>query len=93
MPPTVTPDEPVFPPKVTEWAPPYIPPFELPRYVVPPIIPGTPGKPPCDPKTDPECPPPPPPDDVPEPATMLILLFGIIGVWLVFGRTPKARIE
>jgi hypothetical protein len=86
----VTPDEPVFPPKVTEWAPPYIPPFDLPGYVIPPV---GPGKPPCDPKKDPECPPPPPPDDVPEPATILILLVGILGTWLVFGRAPRARTE
>ncbi|MEK7265301.1 MAG: PEP-CTERM sorting domain-containing protein [Pseudomonadota bacterium] len=62
----------------------------MPGIVVPPVLPPTP---PCDPKKDPECPPPPPPDDVPEPATWIVFLVGIIGVWLTFGRGPKARIE
>lgn len=80
---------------MTEWLPPYIPPYELPGYVFPPVSPGTTVNPPCNPETDDECPPPPPPppDDVPEPATIFILLVGILGVWLAFGRAPRARID
>ncbi len=66
-----------------------MPPFDVPDIIVPPVVTPTP---PCNPKTDPECPPP-PPDDVPEPATYLVLIVGILGVWLAFRRPPKARIE
>jgi hypothetical protein len=75
---------------VTEWLPPYIPPYEVPGYVFPPVGPGTTVKPPCNPETDKECPPP-PPDDVPEPATIFMLIVGILGASLAFRRTPKAR--
>lgn len=81
---------PVYPPTPTEWAPPYIPPYDVPGIVVPPVI--TP--PPCNPDEDDECPPPPPPpDDVPEPATWLLLIVGILGAAHVFARAPRARIE
>lgn len=84
--PAATPD-PVFPPRVTEWSPPFVPPFDNPGFIPTGVAPP-PGPPPCDPKKDPECPPPPPPPphDVPEPATWLVLIAGLIGVWLVFGR-------
>jgi len=81
---------PVYPPKTDEWAPPYIPPFEIPGIVVPPIAPP----PPCNPKTDPECPPPkpPPPDDVPEPGVLFLLLFGLAAIRFVFRKTPSDQI-
>jgi len=80
---------PAYPPAVVDWAPPYIPPFELPGIVVPPTVPPPP---PCNPETNPECPPPPPPptDDVPEPATWLLLLIGILSVWMALRPARKA---
>lgn len=83
MPPT-----PVYPPVRTAWAPPLVPPYVTPGVIVPPIVTPTP---PCNPKTDKECPPPPPPpDDVPEPATWLVLIVGILGVFWMFGRPKRA---
>jgi len=87
----VTPS-PVFPPRTTNWAPPYIPPVELPGFLPPGGV-APPGPPPCDPTKDPECPPPPPPPhDVPEPGVLLILLFGLPAIWIILARRrPAAR--
>jgi len=89
-------DEPVFPPDINEWAPPYIPPAYWPGIVVDVPTPAAP-EPPCDEKTNPECPPspppPPPPSDVPEPATWAIILVGLLASLLLLGRRHRPPVE
>ncbi|MEZ5922426.1 MAG: PEP-CTERM sorting domain-containing protein [Parvularculaceae bacterium] len=84
-------DEPVFPPDINEWAPPYIPPAYWPGIVVDVPTPAA-TEPPCDEKTNPECPPPPPPpppSDVPEPATWAIIVVGLLASILLLGRRRR----